>query len=1278
MKKFLSVFMLILAIRARAEVPTISLGAINGVSSLSNPTFYSITNSLFSFPGVRPAITNYNGMNYYYPLGDTHPSGVMMPMKVGFNINAQSFEVLCFGGYPMLMVYNPPDYTPLTNSLASAMGQGYTWVRVNFSTKASRNIIFYLSGSQGNFIGGVNVQAGDTIATNTLGPRKKLEVLGDSYTEGYSQTDAKSRWLGGFAMQVERWLTNVDVIPAGVGGTGYAWPGATNAGTTNYLGRFWTDVVSNNPDYLIINGGLNDASFGVTTNAFQNAVTNLYALAKANLPNTKIGVVGNFFVTTYYAPFLPPDSRTLAFDQIIGQAATNYGLPFIDAIAGNWLNTNNFSSYMGGDNIHPTIAGYSVIASNLVAALPTALPGLPVTSGYYNSFANGQVAATNGVGASATFSATPVSGSAPLLVNFTYSGTNGSVFAWAFGDGGTSTAANPVYTYTTPGTYTVSLVVNGSVSNAVSGMITVTNPALAAASATFSASSTLGGAPKLVNFTYTGTNGTSFAWAFGDGGASTAQNPAYVYASPGSFTVSLVVNGNVTNSLANLITVTNTTSGTASGTSLNVTNYGAVGDAVQFYVNTVSNSVWVTTTNVLPVSSIGDAIEIFSAGPQTYGANSSGTNAYGNQDLVATITNVVNGTNIYISLPARNSLVNTFATYGHNNRANFQNALNAAGTNTTVNIPAGNFLILAGTNAGIYGDFGLVLNQGGITINGAGPASTKLLSQGAWSIQGGNVWRGILFEENPPIANNLPFTLQNLTLDGGVPQGNTSFHGYPANTVDGQGWDGTHDAFLVWSYNNSSAFNQMTWTNLVFQHWRGEMVKSIDQSTNGNLLVENCIFQDGDATAINIYPSINFTNCLFNNLFQVAEYYQAYSTNTCYFQNNLCTNITGNTFAINGGKGSNPSFVFRGNTFCPSQGFNGIETTPGDNIIISNNTFVCQNFANAVVLGCVGYQGSFDNSNIVITANTIINPYVFVEIASGATGSDPNRVESVSVLNNKLLSANHYPYLLLDYGWSTNVTVSGNDCSQFNNLASSVMVQPGTAPIPYALVDTSNLYYTWCQSGNPVTNVISYGAGSRYYTSSSVQGTAYLVQNSDSNQIPAGAQILFNNQNSFNVPLYLNSVTGARLTVTNGMSVTVNWLNGQWVVAGTNSPSNVAPSVSAVIANVPNMGTNPSVYAVAAGPVQLSATASASAGDAIAWQWSDSMNGGPSTVYSTGSGPNPVAGLTNNPDSGGNTNLWTLQVTDTSNGLSAQSQIKLFVMLPPPQGVQINLRTSSP
>lgn len=58
----------------------------------------------------------------------------------------------------------------------------------------------------------------------------------------------------------------------------------------------------------------------------------------------------------------------------------------------------------------------------------------------------------------------PLSGTAPLAVTFSSNGSydpDGSIasYSWDFGNGATSTAANPVYTYTTPGTYTASLVV---------------------------------------------------------------------------------------------------------------------------------------------------------------------------------------------------------------------------------------------------------------------------------------------------------------------------------------------------------------------------------------------------------------------------------------------------------------------------------------------------------------------------------------------------------------------------------------------------------------------------------------------------------------------------------------------------------------------------------------------------------------------------------------------------------------------------------------------------
>ncbi|MGE4618377.1 MAG: S8 family serine peptidase [Planctomycetota bacterium] len=80
----------------------------------------------------------------------------------------------------------------------------------------------------------------------------------------------------------------------------------------------------------------------------------------------------------------------------------------------------------------------------------------------------------------ADFSATPTSGEAPVVVSFS-DGSTGDVtsYAWNFGDGGSSTAQNPSHTYTSAGSYTVTLTVTGpggSDSATCGGCITVTDP----------------------------------------------------------------------------------------------------------------------------------------------------------------------------------------------------------------------------------------------------------------------------------------------------------------------------------------------------------------------------------------------------------------------------------------------------------------------------------------------------------------------------------------------------------------------------------------------------------------------------------------------------------------------------------------------------------------------------------------------------------------------------------------------------------------------------------
>ena len=78
----------------------------------------------------------------------------------------------------------------------------------------------------------------------------------------------------------------------------------------------------------------------------------------------------------------------------------------------------------------------------------------------------------------ADFSASPTQGQAPLTVNFSDKSKGyPSSWHWGFGDGGTSSQQNPIYTYNNPGTYTVSLTVTGSTSTKTRGMYIVVEEA---------------------------------------------------------------------------------------------------------------------------------------------------------------------------------------------------------------------------------------------------------------------------------------------------------------------------------------------------------------------------------------------------------------------------------------------------------------------------------------------------------------------------------------------------------------------------------------------------------------------------------------------------------------------------------------------------------------------------------------------------------------------------------------------------------------------------------
>lgn len=133
---------------------------------------------------------------------------------------------------------------------------------------------------------------------------------------------------------------------------------------------------------------------------------------------------------------------------------------------------------------------------------------------------------------------------------------------WDFGDGNTSTVNSPTHSYSATGFYDVTLKVtdvNGCpVSISKPRYIRVDRPIAA-----FVPSDTAGGClPLQIDFTNTSTFYTSSEWDFGTGqGNSTLTNPTHFFATPGVFTVRLIVTspGGCMDTAYHTITVYDTT-----------------------------------------------------------------------------------------------------------------------------------------------------------------------------------------------------------------------------------------------------------------------------------------------------------------------------------------------------------------------------------------------------------------------------------------------------------------------------------------------------------------------------------------------------------------------------------------------------------------------------------------------------------------------------------------------------------------------------------------------
>lgn len=145
----------------------------------------------------------------------------------------------------------------------------------------------------------------------------------------------------------------------------------------------------------------------------------------------------------------------------------------------------------------------------------------------------------------ADFVGTPTSGNVPLEVQFTdLSIDSVNSWLWFFGDGEAAFVQNPIHTYSTAGSFTVTLQISGPGGNGEmekADYITVYSDIL---QADFAGNPTTGQAPLMVDFTdYSIGDIFTWDWDFGDGDTAGVQNPSHEYTTPGSYTVSLTITG---------------------------------------------------------------------------------------------------------------------------------------------------------------------------------------------------------------------------------------------------------------------------------------------------------------------------------------------------------------------------------------------------------------------------------------------------------------------------------------------------------------------------------------------------------------------------------------------------------------------------------------------------------------------------------------------------------------------------------------------------------------
>ena len=241
------------------------------------------------------------------------------------------------------------------------------------------------------------------------------------------------------SINTSKWTTSSVYVAQSSGWVGVSSFGSTRSGSLISKGQYIGEGSSIKFKQSITSGGK-------ITAYFANASQQYGISATTNIPDiyvTLTDTTGQFFIkarTTY-------TSTTFDNDYLYYRIRESSGTIYLDGSDDGIVYTNIKSA---------TASSYGLDTTQLISQPMFTFESTGTSSSTIGEFNTDQEP-------TAEFTATPVSGTTPLTVNFTdQSNFTPTSWSWSFGDGTTSTAQNPSKTYSTPGTYSVSLTSSNS------------------------------------------------------------------------------------------------------------------------------------------------------------------------------------------------------------------------------------------------------------------------------------------------------------------------------------------------------------------------------------------------------------------------------------------------------------------------------------------------------------------------------------------------------------------------------------------------------------------------------------------------------------------------------------------------------------------------------------------------------------------------------------------------------------------------------------------------